>query len=296
MSSIINKRKLFIEKEIIIMTKTVLITGCSSGFGKATVELFLDRGWNVIATMRSRADIFAPSGQLLVTPMDVTDPDSISRAIGAGTEHFGKIDAVVNNAGIGLFGAMEATPADRIREIFETNVFGVMAVTQKVIPHMREQRSGTIINVTSNTALTPMPLVSVYAASKTAIEGFSESLAYEMSVFNVRVKLVEPGYAPTTSFSANTGEMNGLIPGPYAEYAAQLLESLQHQSSAYTHEQDVAEKVFAAATDESDRLRYPAGADSEMSAELRWTNPEEQYLRQMRAVFAPKVDSRASTA
>jgi NAD(P)-dependent dehydrogenase (short-subunit alcohol dehydrogenase family) len=273
------------------MTKTILITGCSSGFGKATVELFLNHGWNVIATMRSPSPTFGKSDQLLVSQMDVTDPDSISRAIDSGARRFGRIDAVVNNAGIGLFSALEATPASRIHEIFETNVFGVMAVAQAVIPYMREQRSGTIINVTSNTALTPMPLVSVYAASKTAIEGFSESLAYELGLFNIRVKIVEPGHAPTTSFSANTGEMNGLIPESYANYTAQLMKDFQNQATAYTTEQDVAEKVFAAATDESDRLRYPAGADSEMFARLRWTNPEDEYLRQMRAIFAPKATS-----
>lgn len=273
------------------MTKTVLITGCSSGFGKASAELFLSRGWNVIATMRVPSDVFGESDRLLVTELDVTDPESISRAIDSGTQRFASIDAVVNNAGIGLFGAMEATPADRIREIFETNVFGVMAVTQQIIPHMRERRSGTIVNVTSSTAIAPMPLVSPYAASKTAIEGFSESLAYELSVFNIRVKIVEPGYSPTTSFSANTDErIRGLIPEAYAEYAAQLLENLQNGSAVFTREQDVAEKVFAAATDTSERLRYPAGADSEHLAELRWTNTDEEYLRRMRAVFGPKPD------
>jgi NAD(P)-dependent dehydrogenase (short-subunit alcohol dehydrogenase family) len=276
------------------MSKTVLITGCSSGFGKATAELFLAQKWNVIATMRTPpgnfGENFGGSGQVFVTQMDVNDPDSISRAIDSGIQRFGRIDAVVNNAGIGLFGALEATPASTIREVFDTNVFGVMAVAQRVIPYMREQRSGTIINVTSNTALTPMPLVSVYAASKTAIEGFSESLAYEMSLFNIRVKLVEPGFAPTTSFGANSNErIKSLIPEPYANYAEQLLNNLQDRSAAYTREQDVAEKVFAAATDESDTLRYPAGVDSEASAQLRWTNPEDEYLRQMRATFAPKV-------
>jgi len=272
------------------MTKTVLITGCSSGFGKATVELFLTNGWNVVATMRSPSQTFGNPEQLLVTRLDVTDPDSISRAVDSGIQRFGRIDAVVNNAGIGLFSAMEATPASSIQEVFETNVFGVMAVAQKVIPYMREQRSGTIINVTSSTAIAPMPLVSVYAASKTAIEGFSESLAYELSIFNIRVKIVEPGYAPTTSFSVNTGErMNGLIPESYASYAAQLMENLQNQAAAYTREQDVAEKVYAAATDESDRLRYPAGADSEMLAQLRWTNSEDEYLKSMRAIFEPRL-------
>ena len=270
------------------MTKTVLITGSSSGFGKATVEHFLNNGWNAIATMRSPKESFGNSNQLLVTQMDVTDSDSISRAIESGIEKFGRIDAVVNNAGIGLLGAMEATPVSTIKDIFGTNVFGVMEVVAKIIPYFREQKSGTIINVTSNTALTPMPLVSVYAASKTAIEGFSESLAYEMSIFNIRVKIVEPGYSPTTNFTSNnSNRMQGLIPEFYADYATQLLQNLQNQTAGYTKESDVAEKVFAAATDNSNKLRYPAGSDSETSAQLRWNSSEEDYLKQMWATFAP---------
>ncbi len=271
------------------MTKTVLITGSSSGFGKAAVEHFLNHGWNVIATMRTPKENFSDNEKVLVARLDVTDPDSISQAIEAGIKKFGRIDTVVNNAGIGLMSAMEATPASTIKDIFETNVFGVMEVTRKIIPYLREQRSGTIINVTSNTALTPMPLVSVYAASKTAIEGFSESLAYELSIFNVRVKIVAPGYAPTTDFTSNNSDrMDGLIPEFYADYAAQLFANLQNQTTGYTKESDVAEQIFAAATDESSKLRYPAGADSESSAQLRWTNSEEEYLKHMWETFAPK--------
>ena len=273
------------------MTKTVLITGCSSGFGKATAELFLTYGWNVIATMRVPTEAFGDSDRMLVTRLDVTDPNSISSAINSGIKRFGRIDAVVNNAAIGLLSALEVTPTSTIHEIFETNVFGVMAVTQKIIPFMREQHSGTIINVTSSAALTPMPLVSVYTASKTAIEGFSESLAYELSLFNIRVKIVEPGRAPATNFAANGSErMKGLIPESYADYAAQLMKGMQNPSAEYTSEQDVAEKVLAAATDESDRLRYPAGADSEMFAELRWTNSEDEYLKRMQEMFGPKLN------
>jgi NAD(P)-dependent dehydrogenase (short-subunit alcohol dehydrogenase family) len=271
------------------MPKTVLITGCSSGFGKATVKLFLTHEWNVVATMRSPSESFRDTDQVLVARMDVTDPDSISRAIDSGIRKFGRIDAVVNNAGIGLFSALEVTPTSTIHEVFDTNVFGVMAVIQKAIPHMREQRSGTIINVTSSAGLAPMPLVSVYAASKQAIEGFSESLSYELSIFNIRVKIVEPGLAPTTGFSTNTSErMKGLIPESYGNYAGQLMESMQNYPTAYTSEQEVAEKVYTAATDESDRLRYPAGADSEMFAQLRWTKYEDEYLRRMGAMFGPK--------
>jgi NAD(P)-dependent dehydrogenase (short-subunit alcohol dehydrogenase family) len=293
MSSIV-LRKEFIDQKALFrekfMTKTVLITGCSSGFGKATAGLFLDRGWNVVATMRTPSPAFGDSGRLLVARMDVTDAESVDRAVDDGIRRFGGIDAVVNNAGIGLFSAMEATPASTIREVFETNVFGVMTVVRKIIPHLRERRSGTIVNVTSSTGLAPMPLVSVYAASKTAIEGFSESLAYELSIFNIRVKIVEPGMAPTTSFAANGSErMNGLLPESYANYAAQLFEYMQNQSTPTTAERDVAEKVFEAAGDESGRLRYPAGADSEMLAQLRWTNSDEEYLNRMRAMFAPEL-------
>ena len=113
---------------------------------------------------------------------------------------------LVNNAGIGLVGAFEATPMATAREVFETNTFGVMAMTQAVLPQFRARRSGVVVNVTSSVTLAPMPLVAVYTASKTAIEGFTASLALELAAFDVRVKLVEPGYGPTTRFAQNGGD------------------------------------------------------------------------------------------
>src|SRR5262245_24359532 len=142
------------------MTKTVLITGTSSGYGKAMAELFLDRGWNVVATMRRPdASAFAPrtDGRLQVVPLDVTDAESIDRAIAAGIAAFGAIDVLVNNAGIGMASIVEATPDSTIREIFETNTFGVFAACRAVTPHMREAGGGVIINVTSSAAIAPMP-------------------------------------------------------------------------------------------------------------------------------------------
>jgi short-subunit dehydrogenase len=161
-----------------------------------------------------------------------------------------------------LFGAFEATPMETAREVFETNTFGVMAMTQAVLPQFRRRRSGTVVNVTSSATLAPMPLVAVYTASKTAIEGFTASLAHELAGFRIRVKLVEPGYAPTTRFTENGDEqMRGLIPEPYAPFARSVFEALT-QPAAVTTEADVALAVWRAANDASGQLRFPAGADA----------------------------------
>lgn len=239
--------------------KTVLITGCSSGYGLETARHFHAQGWQVVATMRSpRADLLPASPRLRVLPLDVTQPESIARTLDAA----GPIDVLVNNAGLGLFGAFEATPMATVRDIFETNTFGTMAMTQAVLPQFRARRSGLVVNVTSSATLAPMPLVAAYTASKTAIEGFTASLAFELAAFGVRVKLVEPGYAPTTRFTANGAErMQGLVPEAYAPYAQSVFAALG-QPAAVTSERDVAEAVWRAANDSAPTLRYPAGADA----------------------------------
>jgi len=238
---------------------TVLITGCSSGYGLATARHFLDQGWTVIATMRTpREGLLPASERLRLLALDVTDARSIAAAVAAA----GPIDVLVNNAGIGLFGAFEVTPAATIRDVFETNTFGVMAMTQAVVPQFRERRSGVIVNVTSSATLAPMPLVAVYTASKTAIEGFTASLAFELDAFDVRVKLVEPGYGPTTRFTSNSGpRMAGLVPDAYAPLAQGIFAALGGNEAATT-EGDVAEAVWRAANDPSGELRFPAGADA----------------------------------
>jgi NAD(P)-dependent dehydrogenase (short-subunit alcohol dehydrogenase family) len=238
---------------------TVLITGCSSGYGRETARYFHDQGWNVIATMRTpRADVLPTSPRLRVVALDVTNPDSIAAAI----EAAGPIDVLVNNAGIGVVGVFEATPMATVREVFETNTFGVMAMTQAVLPQFRERRSGVVVNVTSSVTLAPMPLAAAYTASKMAIEGFTGSLAHELQAFDVRVKLVEPGYGPTTRFASNVGtRMDGLFPEAYSAFSAPVLASFA-QVTMVTTEADVAEVVYRAATDTSGQLRFPAGADA----------------------------------
>jgi NAD(P)-dependent dehydrogenase (short-subunit alcohol dehydrogenase family) len=239
--------------------KTVLITGCSSGYGLETARHFHARGWNVIATMRTpREDVLPGSDRLRVIALDVTRPDSIAAAM----ETSGPIDVLVNNAGIGSFGAFETTPLALAREVFETNTFGVMAMTQAVLPQFRARRSGVVVNVTSSATLAPMPLVAVYTASKMAIEGFTASLAFELAAFDVRVKLVEPGYGPSTRFTSNAGpRLQRMIHDAYAPFMQRILSAFA-EPVAVTTEADVAEVVLRAATDASGQLRFPAGPDA----------------------------------
>ena len=244
--------------------KTVLITGCSSGYGLETARHFHAKGWTVIATMRTpRNDLMPSSERLRLLPLDVTSPESIAAAIDAA----GPIDALVNNAGIGTVGAFEATPMGQVRKLFETNTFGAMAMMQAVIPGFRAQGSGVIVNVTSSVTLAAMPLAAAYTASKTAIEGFTGSLAHEMQAFGIRVKLVEPGYGPTTRFAQNTDiRLDDLIPEAYAAFAAPIFAAFA-SPALVTRETDVAEAVWRAAHDETGRLHFPAGADAVALAE-----------------------------
>jgi NAD(P)-dependent dehydrogenase (short-subunit alcohol dehydrogenase family) len=239
--------------------KTILITGTSSGYGLETARHFLARNWTVIATMRTpRSDILPPSPNLRILPLDVTDEASIAAVIDAA----GPIDVLVNNAGIGVVGAFEATPMAHIRKVFEANTFGTMAMVQAVIPQMRLRRSGVIVNVTSSVALAPMPLAAAYTASKQAIEGFTGSLAHELAHFGIRAKLVEPGYAPTTRFAQNSSvKVEDLIPEAYADFAAPIFAQFA-KPALTTKETDVAETVWAAVNDTRGTLRFPAGQDA----------------------------------
>lgn len=239
--------------------KTVLITGCSSGYGLETARHFHAQGWTVIATMRNPHEgLFPPSDRLRMLSLDVTNADSIAAAV----EAVGPIDVLVNNAGIGGVGAFEAMPMSHVRKLFETNTFGAMAMMQAVIPQMRQRRSGVIVNVTSTVTLSSMPLAAAYTASKQAITGFTGSLAHELGAFGVQVKLVEPGYAPTTRFARNTDiPVTDLIPEAYADFARPIFAAFANPPLT-TRESDVAEAVWLAANDRSDRLHYPAGADA----------------------------------
>ena len=239
--------------------QTILITGTSSGYGLETARHFLANGWNVIAAMRRPdPDLLPRAANLRILPLDVTSDDSIAAMI----EVADRIDVLVNNAGIGVVGAFEATPMSLIRQVFATNTLGAMAMAQAVIPQMRRRRAGAIVNVTSSVTLAPMPLAAAYTASKQAIEGFTGSLAHDLAHFNIRAKLVEPGYAPTTRFAQN-GRVSvaDVIPEAYADFAAPIFAAFARPALT-TKETDVAAAIWAAVHDTAGQLRFPAGADA----------------------------------
>lgn len=239
--------------------KTVLITGCSSGYGLATALYFHERGWNVVATMRTpRQGILPVSDRMRIVALDVTEAASIAAAL----REAGPVDVLVNNAGIGWGGTLEGASLLRGREVFETNTFGVIAMCQAVIPQFRERHAGTIINVTSTVAMAGFPLSSIYTASKTAIEGFSESLAHELGFFGIDVRLVQPGYGPTTAFQANSAfDMQAAIHPAYADYAGPVFAAMGSPDLT-TEPADVARGVWDAVHDATGQLRFPAGADA----------------------------------
>ena len=247
--------------------KTVLVTGCSSGFGLEIARFFLAQGWKVIATMRTpRQDLLRPSDHLKIVALDVTSSESIRAAV----ETAGPVDVLVNNAGIGWLNAVEGTPMEIARDIFETNTLGTIAMTQAVLPQMRERRQGVVVNVTSSVTLKPLPLLSVYTASKAAVNAFTESAALELEPFNVRVRIVLPGRAPETRFGDTARsriQQQGGFPEAYSSVVAGVFASWEQQSeTALTQPVDVVQAVWRAATDPSSPLRIPAGADAEALA------------------------------
>jgi NAD(P)-dependent dehydrogenase (short-subunit alcohol dehydrogenase family) len=246
--------------------KTILITGCSSGFGHDIAQYFLERDWRVIATMRApREDVLPRSEHLRVLALDVTDAESIAQAV----EAAGPIDVLVNNAGIGVLNALEGISMATVREVFETNTFGTIAMTQAVLPQFRQRRSGVIVNVTSSVTLRALPLLSVYTASKAAVNAFTESLALELRPFDIRVNLVLPGRSPETRFGENArSRMQSGILEAYADLAQRVVEGWA-QASEVTFSRDVAEVVWRVVNDPSCPARMPAGADAVAWAQAR---------------------------
>lgn len=239
--------------------KTIMITGCSSGFGLETARYFLEHDWNVIATMRTpQRDLLPKSDRLRLLSLDVTQPQSIARAI----EDAGDIDVLVNNAGVGMLNALEGVSQQALREVFETNTLGTIAMTQAVLPQFRQRRSGLIINITSAVTLKPLPLLAAYTASKAAVNAFTESLALELKPFNIRVGLILPGRAPETRFGENAQRIMGTIPADYAALSEQMFNNMGDASARVTWPIDVAKAVWQVANDPSAPMRLPAGEDA----------------------------------
>jgi len=252
--------------------KTVLITGCSSGFGLLTAQKFHQEGWNVIATMRSPQQDGKLMGldRMVVTRLDVTDPSSVKQAIREGLAEFGRIDALINNAAYGAHSLFEQYSDEDVRRMYDTNVFGLMDVTREVLPIMRDQKSGTIINVTSMAGMLGAPTISIYASTKWAVEGLTEAMAFEYKPLGIRVKTVAPGAYPTTRFNANTRDDLNVGGVDLSNHANKLYEHLQsvaqqmaQQSGNVADPQEVADKIWECVNSETP-VHNPIGADAQM--------------------------------
>ena len=243
---------------------TILITGTSSGIGKTTAELFQSKGWNVAATMRNpeKDPGLDEHASTLVTRLDVTDFDSIVDAVDKTLERFGKIDVLLNNAGYGAYGPLEAFSMEQVESQFSTNVTGLLAVTKAVLPHMRAAKSGLIVNISSIGGLMTFPLGSLYHGSKFAVEGLSESLHFELEPLGIRVKIVEPGMINTDfggrSFVFETG--TGLP--EYLPAIEGMQKAMQHYAANLSSPGVVADVIWQAVNDSTNTLRYRAGDDA----------------------------------
>jgi NAD(P)-dependent dehydrogenase (short-subunit alcohol dehydrogenase family) len=234
----------------------VLITGVSSGIGRAVADVFAAKGFEVFGTSRNPQRTEPVPGVELVQ-LDVADDASVAAAVSTVVQRAGRIDILVNNAGVGVFGAAEETSIAQAQQLFDTNFFGLVRLTREVLPHLRTQGSGRIINIGSVLGFLPSPYGSFYAASKHAVEGYSESLDHETREFGVRVSVVEPGYT-NTSFEANATDADSPIDS-YAPIREHVKQVIGKAVRAGDDPAVVAQAVLKAATSRTPKLRYPAG-------------------------------------
>ena len=275
------------------MSLTVLITGASSGIGRAAARRFHDEGWNVVATMRNpdAETELSALDNVLVTRLDVTDPASIETAVSESIDRFGAIDVLVNNAGYGAYGPLEATTRDKIVRQFDTNVIGLLDTTKAVLPHFRARHSGTIVNISSMGGKITLPLGSLYHGTKFAVEGISESLSFEMEAIGVKVKIIEPGMIDTDfggrsldlSFDPSMEEYQPVLAG--------LMAETSNPDASSSSPELVASVIFDAVTDGTDQLRYTAGDDATAIVAQRNAVDDETFLAGMRARFGPKEET-----
>jgi len=264
------------------MEKVVFITGASSGIGRETAKLFQAKNWKVAATMRSpeKEEDLQKIVDLKCLRVDVTDIDSIKVAINETIEQFGRIDAVVNNAGFGAVGPFEAATQDQIERQFQTNVFGLMNVCREILPYFREQKRGFIVNVASVGGRVTFPLYSLYNATKWAVEGFSESLQYELDQFNIRVKIIEPGPIKTDFYGRSQEVITKEGLTAYDYLIARAVPNMQKAGESAPDGSIVAQTIYDAVTDGSKKLRYPVNAKGVLAA--RRFLPDSVFMKLMK--------------
>ena len=268
------------------MTRTILVTGSSSGIGRATAIHFQQRGWNVVATMRSpeKEGVLNELENVLVTRLDVTDTASIAAAVSMGIERFGRIDVLLNNAGFGAYGPLEATSYESIRREFETNVLGGLFTTKALLPHFRANRAGVIVNISSIGGRFAYPLGALYHGSKFAVEGVAEALSYEAAAIGVRVKIVEPGMV-ATRFGNALDFSNDESLAEYQDMVGKLMGGFEEAQKGACPPEAVAEVVFQAATDGTDQLRYAVGEDAQAMLAARKSLDDATFQKRLREQF-----------
>ncbi len=262
--------------------KTILITGASSGIGRATVLRFQAEGWNVAATMRNpeKETELQKLNNVAIFPLDVTNQDSITTAVTGTIIRFGGLDVLLNNAGYGLAGPLEAVDAIQLERQFATNVYGPVYTTQACLPHFRAQASGLVINVSSIGGRLALPFNSLYHGTKFAIEGISESLALELAPHGIRVKIIEPG-GVKTDFAGRSLEFmqkSGLDAYDASIQRAMAVFASPDRAGGYSEAPEIADAIYIAATDGTNRLRYLVGRDAEIMASDRAKLSDEAYL------------------
>ena len=271
------------------MRKTILITGASTGIGRATTKLFQEKGWNVIATMRSpeKEEELDKLENVLVSKLDVLELDTIESAIAIGIETFGKIDVVLNNAGYGLMGTFESAKRESIMRQFGVNVQGLFDVTQKTLPHFRANKNGMFINISSVGGKMTFPLMPLYHSTKWAVEGFSESLRWELNQIGLKVKIVEPGGVATDFGGRSMDLQHNEELSEYNEFVGVFMQAMSAATDPanMSKPQQIAEVIYTAATDGKDTLRYRAGADAEQLLTARATMTDEEFFGMQKQKF-----------
>lgn len=259
--------------KISLMSNTIVITGASSGIGKATAHFFHQKGWNVVATMRNpdQEKDLQPDARLKLIRLDVADKPSIAAAVAAGIKAFGKVDVWLNNAGYGAYGPLEAGTDEEIRRQYDVNFFGVIDCIKAILPHFKANRSGMIINVTSIGGLMTLPMFGVYNSSKFALEGLSEGLWYDLQPLGIKVKVIEPGGIKTdfAGRSLNQFDITGFP--EYKAYSDKIVTRFRDPNYVknFGTPEMVASVIFKAATDNTHTLRYLAGKDAKQFWFLR---------------------------
>ena len=269
--------------------KIALVTGSSSGIGYETALLLARNGFHTCATMRNteKSESLRKIAEKEKLPirfvkLDIDDVDSVDRAIGEIEKELGKIDVLINNAGYGLVGGFEDLAPDEIRQQFETNLFGVIRVIQRVLPGMRTRRNGIIVNISSGAGIVGFPCMSGYVSTKFALEGLSESIAYELLPFGIKVIIIEPGVIKTDFVRNSVTSKRALNESSaYFDILGKIRENLILMQEHATSPADVAKIIFDAINHREPNLRYVVGNDIAMVAEAKRNLPEAEFRKMM---------------